>query len=1064
MRRPPTSYAPALVVLVLTTVATFAALAGVASVERRGGPGVGPSGSATGSGRSPLGGARVAAQAAPGPVYALPVLDMLRRDDVCSAWIDVQNVGDGPTQGVLVVLGGASAGEVGDPQHSFPIGIVCTGLIQPGSAWHLVGPVIPPGEDPNPTATPGGGSFRALQRIEPQRVGRRAALLFSVTSARLADLVDDGTTVDDVSANRLCEALHETVRADSAAWTAFLDAWAAGGTWQGLPLGRMAGEPLRVQAFRTCPTLTFPPAESVAAYAAPRVPSGAGAAYRAVVAGLARTTTPPAEARSLLYIQNVGRRIAQATVRLQAADACAPDATERTLLIQPGDAGVVDLDAIVAAPWRGAAIIESGQPFAVAAEVSVGADTTLEVTSAAETGDGGAAAEPAGPRYAAILLDFGGNRVSAHVTNAGAAAIRPRLTLIEGNEAGTPVLGDVLCPGGSATLSQTVNLDPALDPDGGVGWPVLARIDGLAGDDDTPAADARLPATVQVARRAPGLGGVELQAYAVTARTVVSATRVADVAALAVPGAMHALDTFGLDVELAVSMVGAAPGGFGFSLLVYDHNGLVGRGCWLTGPNESDVIAIRDVPGVLDNAVSSAIIVPTDVGAGASAGPYGALVASVIVRRGTVFGADIPGDEIAAAAAQPIDGPTAAFASLPPCDLPVTEPPPVGAAEGRLAQAAWFAPVVTYMGLDSMCDAAVRVTNRDAEGAQFALVTFGEPAFIDPACAGPSAVVCSPLIAPGKSWDFIFDRNANVMSAVAIGFRGASLDALGIAPGDARTGADVLCGDADLVGGCATWRRLIVALSTDGAFGGMPLADVAAPIGVSVGRSCLNVNDVQVLDVADYDAVPLADVARGRTRPERYVYTVAQAHNEDADTANKAGLETVIYLQNAGPRSVSIGIALHDDGGQATGGHVLALASGECYALYASDLVSAPWRGWVSLASDGPLAVVADAETNPVTSRPSTAGGDRCDVNADGAVDGWDVATVYKALGSVPGDARGRWNPRADLDLSGAIDHDDVAIAAACLGAAPIPTDIAILRPTAPTPTLWSPLETPGTP
>ena len=991
----------------------------------------------------------VAAQAELGPVYAVPVLDKRGDDDVCESWLAVQNVGGEATQAVLVVLGGAAPGAAGDPLHSFPVGVMCTGLIQPGSSWHMVGALIPDGVDPNPPPTPGGSAFSARQRVTPTRVGRRAALVFSVAPDRLADIVDESqdAVIDDIAANRLCEQLNRVTRASNAAWSDFLAAWWSGRTWQGLPLGALAGEPLRVQVHHTCPGNMTPGADDTGGYDAPRVPAASESAYRTVVGGLYSFRTGPSRV-SVLYVQNVGRRRASVAVRFQAQGACAPDPSVKTIHLQPGDAGFVEIGDAVDDGWQGSAIIEADEPFVVAAEDFQGDSVRLDVSLAAAVG----APERAGARYASVLLAAGAHAVSAHVVNAGTLTVRPRLTVFdaEGNIEGV-VEGEPLCPGGSATLSRTAAAD---DPAGGA---LLVRIDA-AGD---VAGAAQLPATVEVSMPSPLLGGSALQAYAVPALPVTAAADVAAMAPLAVPAAVDALETFSHAQDLSISLVGTVAGALDYSVLAYDHNGIVGGACRTIQSGHSDVLSIADLPGLPSDMLGAAVIVATAWHPAPDAiGPPGSLVVTVITRRGAPAGEDVPGDEIAAALALPMDRPSASMGAPLPCAA-VPEPPPAATGEGRLAQAVLFAPTLSYVGLDAACLPDVRVTNRDSVPIQAVAVSFFEAGFLDPECAGPTLTACSPLIAPGASWDFQSQDVSGDASAVLLGLKGASLDALGLVADEARTAAEVLCEDGGLVDDCHAWRRFALALRTGGPVHGFRLADVAAPISAVVARTCDNISHVGVQDVANYSAVPLADVVRGRTRPERYVYTVARAFGSVDDPADPSRRrEGVIYLQNAGERSVSLGLTYHGDDGTVSGCSVFALASGETYAHYVTDCLSEPWQGWVSIAADGPLAVMTDVEIDPVTSRAATAGGDRCDVNADGKITRGDLSAVFSARGSAPGGRR--WNPRADVDLSGFIDGDDEVVVAACLEPGPTPTDILPFRPTDATPTLWSPRATPG--
>jgi hypothetical protein len=233
-------------------------------------------------------------------------------------------------------------------------------------------------------------------------------------------------------------------------------------------------------------------------------------------------------------------------------------------------------------------------------------------------------------------------------------------------------------------------------------------------------------------------------------------------------------------------------------------------------------------------------------------------------------------------------------------------------------------------------------------------------------CQGPSRVECSPLLAPGASWLLPQPALAGAGSAVVFGVDGV-VDGSALVPelGIDDTAADLLCETLKfgVVGDCEKYSRFKAAWDGKGTFAGLQLDKLnGVPLGIRVERDC---------------ASSAPRVASGRR--ERSAYTgldaaqlagwdeAAGAHVSTVPTlyANKAGINTRLWLQNAGIAAAQVEVWLQAQN-DCTGNRrcttlsVYPGAVGSVDPYIDCHLVD--WQGSAWLRSTAPIAVVAETD------------------------------------------------------------------------------------------------------
>jgi hypothetical protein len=286
----------------------------------------------------------VAPPYAPGsPEVNLPILGQLRTDGECSATLRVQNVGREETTALVVLWG--QAGQC-PPDCAGPSGIVCSGPIEPGSTWELTPPTS----------------------VDPAR----SATVFSLTDRLLSAI---GATITPGTADRpvaeyMCDRLAAQVVGSCDGYVAYKQAYDAGASYAGVPMGRAWGAPLTVQVFRQCRQSVGVGLGNASSYEGASGPElGYAAPGESFSYGLPRVTTLGEGRSSVVHIQNAGDTCATvefathytspASSRCESRVMCAVPA------IAPGESVSVDVAGCRAPGFEGAGLVRSNAPLAI---------------------------------------------------------------------------------------------------------------------------------------------------------------------------------------------------------------------------------------------------------------------------------------------------------------------------------------------------------------------------------------------------------------------------------------------------------------------------------------------------------------------------------------------------------------------------------------------------------------------------------------------------------------------------------------------------------------------------
>ena len=289
---------------------------------------------------------------APGRQVHLPIFNYLGQDNVCSTWIEAQNLGAQPSK-ISIVTWGAPG--FCPPQAAGPLKVECSGLLSPGSTWNFIGAQIP--------------------------VGAKSGIAFSFTAAQFSELgIDLG--FDDVVADYMCERLHFSVVGDHDAYRRFKKAYDEGGIFQDVPLDQVYGSPLGIEVLRTCPSDLTPGADVTAKYTGISEhmlgiadPLFGGYGYYAPLIYAGR-----AGLNSLLYIQNGGLQCSSVEIWFKAQDDCLRSRICDVVTLSPGETFQYDASLCVGAGWQGSAWLRSTQPLGLVVDIA-GRDILMSYTS-----------------------------------------------------------------------------------------------------------------------------------------------------------------------------------------------------------------------------------------------------------------------------------------------------------------------------------------------------------------------------------------------------------------------------------------------------------------------------------------------------------------------------------------------------------------------------------------------------------------------------------------------------------------------------------------------------------
>jgi uncharacterized repeat protein (TIGR01451 family) len=259
-------------------------------------------------------------------------------------------------------------------------------------------------------------------------------------------------------------------------------------------------------------------------------------------------------------------------------------------------------------------------------------------------------------------------------------------------------------------------------------------------------------------------------------------------------------------------------------------------------------------------------------------------------------------------------------------------------------------PILNFQGQDDVCRTMIEVQYIGCDPSKAVLVTWGEPGFCPPQAAGPLKVECTGLLFPGASWIMMGAQiPTGSKGGMLFKFTAQQLSEVGIDLGFDDVVADLMCETLffGVVGDADDYRRFKKAYNEGLDFAGINQR-------VAAGEGILA---VEVLRHCPGDVTPGVEVSSKYTG-------IAGTHLGTYDPvfggfgyyvplvyANRAGLNTVLYIQNGGLECSSLEIWFkgQDDCLRARICDVATLAPGETYQFDASDCVGPDWQGsaWI---------------------------------------------------------------------------------------------------------------------
>ena len=523
----------------------------------------------------------------------VPALEAVGDDgSLCATEIVIQNVGVEPSKAIVLFWG--EPGACG-PTENGPMRVECTGLLNPGIAWRISGPMIP--------------------------AGARSAIVYSATTKGVNEADPElGIEMDDTVADWLCESLFFDAVGDAAAANGFRRAVEEGAKYLGLRMERALGARLSVTIDRECNDgsmryvgITSEDDSDGAAvggsydYVSPMLAAGGG-----------RVGTPR------MIAMNTGLECATISVfarRHLASDPnpvggieCPTGLLCGTFTVAPGETLVVDPISAACLDADGSAWIRSDQPLAVVVDGfglmgRLSAVAEQASWSGARPGSGSSSSRERVVRLSAPLVyhDFNGWSTIVHVANSTSDDITARLTIWDRGGAKMAV-GPVdigLCAlGGRAVALDEIMADVPENFTGTVSVEAVSLgpvgpgepIGGGAAD----SAPEALSVTIELVRRAEDGTLVSSAAYDVRPAAP-------DMALIGVPSVVKHIGAGGNTV-LAIHNQVRTPGFTDFTMYFYDESGLVDYVCQKLGSNQVDYVDIETWGYVNSGFSGSAVI------------------------------------------------------------------------------------------------------------------------------------------------------------------------------------------------------------------------------------------------------------------------------------------------------------------------------------------------------------------------------------------------------------------------------------------------------------------------
>jgi len=272
-------------------------------------------------------------------------------------------------------------------------------------------------------------------------------------------------------------------------------------------------------------------------------------------------------------------------------------------------------------------------------------------------------------------------------------------------------------------------------------------------------------------------------------------------------------------------------------------------------------------------------------------------------------------------------------------------------------------PILNFQGQDDVCRTWIEVQVIGPEPSKAVLVTWGEPGFCPPQCAGPLKVECSGLLIPGSTWNFLGAQvPTGSKSGILFKFTAAQLSEFGLDQvfGFDDVIADLMCETLffGVVGDCDDYRRFKKAYNEGLEFAGINqvIAAGAGFLAVDVLRHCPGDVTPGVEVSGKYNGIAGDHLGAYDPVFGGFAYYAPLLY------ADKAGFNSIMYIQNGGLEcsSVEIWFKAQDDCLRARICEIFTLAPGETYQFDATDCVGPDWQGSAWLRSSQPLGIVVD--------------------------------------------------------------------------------------------------------
>jgi len=270
-------------------------------------------------------------------------------------------------------------------------------------------------------------------------------------------------------------------------------------------------------------------------------------------------------------------------------------------------------------------------------------------------------------------------------------------------------------------------------------------------------------------------------------------------------------------------------------------------------------------------------------------------------------------------------------------------------------------PVLNFIGQDELCETWIQVQNIGCDFSKASLVVWGEWGFCPPQAAGPLKVECTGLLKPGSTWNLL---GAQIPSGSSSGmlfkWTAKQLSEIGVDLGFDDVVADYMCQELffGIVGDADDYRRFKKAYNEGLEFRGVPMDDAAGSglLAVDVHRTCESDLTPGVEVTSTYNGIAGTHLGVYDEVFGGFGFYVPLVY------ADKAGFNTVMYIQNGGLECSSVEIWFQEQDAclRATICDVTTLAPGESYPLDASDCVGPDFQGSAWIRTSQPMGIAVD--------------------------------------------------------------------------------------------------------